>query len=86
MFHQGVTSHGPKKLQNLRLCDPLYYETAFYANNGKIYPRAEQHGRFLGSLALALTFTSRLRFTEFQKRWPRPWPTLLFHQWKSLRK
>lgn len=37
---------------------PLYYETAFYANNGKIYPKGEQHGRFLGSLAHSYFYKS----------------------------
>ena len=38
MFHQGVTSHGPKLIARkfAAFATPLYYETAFYANNGKI--------------------------------------------------
>ena len=40
------------------------YETAFYANNGKdLTPRAEQHGRFLGSLAHSYFYKSPAFYT-----------------------
>ena len=37
---------------------PLYFETQFYASQGEIYPKSEETGRFLGSIAHSYFYKS----------------------------
>jgi len=37
---------------------PLYFETQFYANQGEIYPKSEETGRFLGSIVHSYFYKS----------------------------